>query len=54
MTKCRFYNECKRLTTIMGPICGYYNECKKTNDYYWVLQLMQKISDYYGTYMRVL
>ncbi len=34
MTKCRIYNECKRLTTIMELICGYYNECKKTNDYY--------------------
>jgi hypothetical protein len=23
MTKCRFCNECKKPTTIMGPICGY-------------------------------
>jgi len=28
MTKCKYYNECKKPTTIMGPICGYYNKCK--------------------------
>jgi len=29
MKKCRYYHECKKLVTIMGPIYEYYNECKK-------------------------
>ncbi len=35
MTKCKFYNEWKKPTTIMGPIYGYCKRCqKKTSDYY--------------------
>jgi len=26
MTKCKFCNECKKPSTIMGPICGYYKD----------------------------
>jgi hypothetical protein len=29
MTKCKFGNECKKPTTIIGPICGYCKICKK-------------------------
>jgi hypothetical protein len=50
MTKCGFCNECKKPSTIMGPIWGIVMNVKKPatimRSYMRVLQCLYKTSDY--------